>query len=70
MADTYKLTGSDPINRRPSAAQRRAAEIASLADQQAQLKQEAADRRARLASKNIPATPPEAPASAPNSDSR
>lgn len=44
-----------PINRRPSSAQRRAAEAATLQDKQAQLKQEAADRRAQRATQNSPA---------------
>ena len=50
MAATPKETvSSEPINRRPSSAQRRAAESASLSNQQARLKQEAADRRAQRA---------------------
>jgi hypothetical protein len=47
-----KMTVStQPTNPRPTSAQRRAAEIASLATRQAELKQEAADRRAARAKK-------------------
>lgn len=43
------------INRRPSVAQRRAAEAASLLGKQARLKQEAADRRAQRENRTDPA---------------
>lgn len=46
-----------PINRHLSATERRAAQAASLANQQATLKQEAAERRARRANQNAPAMP-------------
>jgi hypothetical protein len=49
---------AQPANRRPSSTERRAALAASLADQQAKLKQEAAERRARQASKDAPAGAP------------
>lgn len=48
-----------PINARPSSAQRRAAEAASLSNKQAQLKQEAAERRAQRDSQT-PSTPRQA----------
>jgi hypothetical protein len=50
MAAKNKMTVSmQPTNHRPSSAERRAAQIASLSTRQAELKQEAADRRARRA---------------------
>ncbi|HWE08251.1 MAG TPA: hypothetical protein VG325_02785 [Solirubrobacteraceae bacterium] len=53
MAAKRKVTVSmQPSNRRPSGAERRAAQIASLATQQAELKQEAADRRDERAAKS------------------
>lgn len=58
MAANQKLTVPvQPINRRPSSAQRRAAEAASLANKQAELKQEAAERRARRLDQNVAAAP-------------
>ncbi len=46
MATKHKVTVSvQPTARRPSSAERRAAQIASLSTKQAELKQEAADRR-------------------------
>jgi hypothetical protein len=46
MAPRNKVTVSvQPTTRRPTSAERRAAQIASLAAHQAKLKQEAADRR-------------------------
>jgi hypothetical protein len=51
-----KMTVSEqPANRRPSSTERRAALAASLANQQAQLKQEAAERRARQVNQSSPA---------------
>ena len=56
MATTDNVTvPAQPINRRPSSAQRRAAQSASLVTQQAQLKQEAAERRALRADQNAQA---------------
>ena len=47
MAAKRKVTTSTrPVDPRPTSAERRAAQIASLATRQAELKQEAADRRA------------------------
>lgn len=52
MAAKHKLTVStQPTNPRLSSAERRAAQIASLATQQATLKQEAAARRDQRAAK-------------------
>jgi hypothetical protein len=72
MAAKHKVTVSvQPINRRPSSAERRAAEIASVANKQAQLKQEFADRRAARASQNTPAaSTPRGAATARRSNSR
>jgi hypothetical protein len=53
MAAKHKVTVSmQPTNRRPSSAERRAAQIESLANQQATLKQEAAERRDERAAKS------------------
>ncbi len=53
MAAKHKVTVSvQPTNARPSSAERRAARIASLSTQQAELKQEAADRRVQRATKS------------------
>jgi hypothetical protein len=50
MAAKRKVTVSmQPTNHRPSSAERRAAQIASLSTKQAELKQEAAERRAQRA---------------------
>jgi hypothetical protein len=50
MAAKHKVTVSvQPTNHRLSSAERRAASIASLSTQQAELKQEAADRRVQRA---------------------
>jgi hypothetical protein len=47
MASKRKVTTSTrPVDPRPTSAERRAAQIASLSTKQAELKQEAADRRA------------------------
>jgi len=60
MAAKHKVTVStQPTNRRPSSAERRAAQIASLSTKQAELKQEAAERRAERTKQNPPA--PSAP---------
>lgn len=64
MAAKHKVTVSvQPTNPRPSSAQRRAAEIASLSTKQVELKQQAAERRAQRANQNAPA--PTAPRRAP-----
>ena len=52
MAAKHKVTVSvQPTNHRLSTAERRAASIALLSTQQAELKQEAADRRVQRANK-------------------
>jgi hypothetical protein len=59
MAAKHKITvSSQPTNHRPSSAERRAAEIASLSTRQGELKREAAERRAQRANKSVPAPPP------------
>ena len=57
MAAKNNLTVSvKPTNQRPSAAQRRAAQIAAVSTKQAELKREAAERRAKRAlNSNAPA---------------
>ena len=56
MATKHKVTVSvQPTNSRPSSAERRAAQVASLSTRQAELKQEAADRRAQRAKQDAPA---------------
>jgi hypothetical protein len=53
MAAKHKVTVSvQPTNQRLSTAERRAASIASLSTQQAELKKEAADRRVQRANKS------------------
>jgi hypothetical protein len=53
MAAKRNMTVSvQPTNHRPSSAERRAAEIASISTKQAELKQEAAERRAELAARD------------------
>ena len=53
MATKHKVTVSiQPTNHRLSTAERRAASIASLSTQQAELKKEAADRRVQRANKS------------------
>jgi hypothetical protein len=53
MAAKHKVTVSvQPTNHRLSSAERRAAQIASLSNKQAELKQEAADRAAARANGN------------------
>lgn len=64
MPAKHKITVStQPVSPRPTSAQRRAAEAALLSNRQAELKQEAADRRAERAKKNAgpAATTPDAP---------
>ncbi len=57
MAAKHKMTVSvRPTNHRPSAAERRAAQIASLSTRQAELKQEAADRREQHAARSAAET--------------
>ncbi len=56
MAPKHKVTVStQPTNHRPSSAERRAAQIASLSTRQAELKQEAAERAAERANRDTPA---------------
>ena len=51
MATKHKLTVSvQPTKPRPTSAERRAAEVATLSSKQAKLKQESAERRAKRAS--------------------
>jgi hypothetical protein len=58
MAAKHKVTVStQPTTHRPSTAQRRAAQVASLSTQQAELKQQAADRRAQRAKQAAAAAP-------------
>lgn len=55
MAAKNKVTVSvNPVKHRPSSSERRAAQVAALSSQQADLKREAAERRAQRA-KNPPA---------------
>ena len=72
MAAKHRVTVSaQPPNRRPTSAERHAAEIASLSTRQADLKQEAADRRAARAKQNPPAaSAPRKAATARRSNSR
>jgi hypothetical protein len=59
MAAKPKVTVSmQPTNHRPTTAERRAAQVASLSTRQAELKQEAADRRDAAKSAADAATPP------------
>jgi hypothetical protein len=56
MATKHKVTVSTgPTNGRGTTAERRAAQIAALSTQQAELKQEAAERRAERGDQNGPA---------------
>jgi hypothetical protein len=56
MAAKEKVTVStQPTTRRGTTAERRAAQLASLSTRQAELKQEAADRRAKRAAEDPPA---------------
>jgi hypothetical protein len=53
MAAKPKVTVSmQPTNHRPTTAERRAAQIAALSTRQAEIKQEAADRREERATKS------------------
>jgi hypothetical protein len=72
MAAKHKLTVSTgPAYARGTTAERRAAQIAALSTQQAELKQEAAERRAGRANQNAPAAfTPRKPAAARRSNSR
>lgn len=59
MAANHKVTVStQPTSRRGTTAERRAAQIASLSTKQAELKREAAERRAQRASAPPPASTP------------
>lgn len=58
MAAKHKMTVStQPMSRRPSGAERRAAQAESLANRQAELKQEAAARRGERAGKSSAGAP-------------
>jgi hypothetical protein len=58
MAAKHKVTVTvQPTDRRLTSAERRAAQIASLSTKQAELKQEAADRRAKRDEQNAAAAP-------------
>ena len=58
MAAKHKVTVSvQPTSYRPSSAQRRAAEVEFLSTQQAELKQQAAERRAQRVEQSPPASP-------------
>ena len=70
-AENKMTLSATPTNHRPNSTERRAALAASLANQQAKLKQEAAERRARHANQNAPAgTKPPRMASQRRSNSR
>jgi hypothetical protein len=61
MAVQKKVTVSmQPMSRRPSSAERRAAHIATVSTEQAELKHEAAERRANRANRAINSNPPAA----------
>ena len=58
MAAKHKMTVStQATSRRPTSAERHAAQVAWLSTQQAELKREAADRRAERAIKTAPDAP-------------
>ena len=58
MAARPKMTVSmQPTNHRPSTAERRAAQIVALSTRQAELKQEAADRRDQRATRSAADAP-------------
>lgn len=62
MAANHKMNISvQPTNNRLSSAERRAAQVRSLAGQQAKLKQEAAERRSQRTASNAPAARDEGP---------
>jgi hypothetical protein len=72
MAAKHKvIVSTRPTNSRGSTADRRAAQVALLSTRQAELKQEAAERRAQRALQDpqAPSAPGKAPASKP-ADSR
>ena len=72
MPARHKVTVSmQPTNRRPSSAERRAAQIASVSNKQAELKQEAAERAAARANRSAAAaSTPGGAATAGRSNSR
>jgi hypothetical protein len=71
MAGKHKVTVSTrPASRQGTTAERRAAQIAALATRQAELKQEAAERRAARAKQDPPAPSTPRKASARRSNSR
>ena len=58
MAAKHKVTvSSQPTNGRLTTAERRAAQVASLSTKQAELKREAAERRAARADQTAPSIP-------------
>lgn len=72
MAAKHKVTVSlQPTRRLPSSAERHAAQVATLSTKQAELKQEAAERRAQRANQTPPtASTPRRAATAKRSNSR
>jgi hypothetical protein len=72
MAAKHKVTVSThPTNRRPSSAERQAARMASISTKQAELKQEAAERRAQRANQGAAeASAPRKPAGTKRGNSR
>ena len=71
MAARHKVTVSTrPTNPRGTTAERRAAHIASLSTKQAELKQEAAERRAKRANNPPPPSTPRKTAAARRSNPR
>jgi hypothetical protein len=71
MAAKHKVTVStQPTTRRGTTAERRAAHIASLSTKQAELKQEAADRRAKRAENPPAASTPRKKAAVRRSNAR
>ena len=72
MAAKHKATVSyQPTYLRPSSAERRAAQVASISTKQAELKREFLERRAESAKKNAPAaSTPRRPATVRRSNSR
>jgi hypothetical protein len=71
MPAKHKVTVStQPTNRRPTSAERHALQIASLSTKQAELKREAAERRAKRAGENPPAASTPRNTAAPRGTSR
>lgn len=72
MAAKHKVTVSStqPTNRQLSSAERHAAQVAALSTKQAELKREAAERRAERAKQSAPAPAPRKTAVARRSNPR